>query len=69
MNENEHARSTSDQKPQGAAIFTVLGAVAGLAALPQAFEQYPRGAAIVAGVVVAGYVTCVIVTLIKNRRR
>jgi hypothetical protein len=69
MNENENARSTSNQKPQGTAVFTALGTAAGLAALPQAFEQYPNGAAVVTKLIFAILACWVVVAWLNNRRK
>jgi hypothetical protein len=66
---NEDARPTGNEKLSGMAILTVLsGIVASFAALPQAFEQYPKGAATVSVLILVGLFCWVYVTRLKCRR-
>lgn len=64
---SDHGRSN-----EGIGIAATVGAVGTAATtvgtLPQAFEQYPKGGAMVAFLVIAVLLCWVIVTWLKNRR-
>jgi hypothetical protein len=70
MQEHENRHPPGDPKLPSAAMMMALSVIfASIQALPQAFEQYPRGAAVVSGLILVGLFCWVYVNRLKFRRR
>jgi hypothetical protein len=69
MLQHDEPRPTGDPKLPTTAVVVALSILfASIQALPQAFEQYPKGAAVVSGLILAGLFCWVYVTRLKCRR-